>query len=117
MVGWRFVLSVLKQRAKKRNQGYLLTLSSMKHHQAVTLPTLGWSSELPQLVGLSGFGHLSVSEGPRGAGCFNDHLAQTCRVDEKKDNKCYLKGCVLLLQDCFESTLKKTFVNRLVDAQ
>lgn len=47
----------------------------MKHHQAITLSTLGGRSELPQLVGLSRLGHLGVSEGTRGAGCLYDNLA------------------------------------------
>lgn len=65
---------VLKQNKKKRNKGYLLTLCSMKHHQAIALATLGWRSELPQLVGLSSLGHLGVSKGTWGAGCFDYHL-------------------------------------------
>lgn len=66
--GWRFVLLVLNQKKKKRNQGYLLTLGSMEHHQAVALTALGWRSKLPQLVGLRSLGHLGVSEGTWGAG-------------------------------------------------
>lgn len=72
--GWHFVLLVLKLNKKKRNQGYLLALCSVEHHKAVALATLGRRSKLPQLVGLSSFGHLGVSKGTRGAGCFNYHL-------------------------------------------
>lgn len=74
MFGSCFVSFVLKQNKKKRNQGYLLTLCSMEHHQAVALPTFGWSSELPQLVSLGSLGHLGVSKRTWGAGCFDYHL-------------------------------------------
>lgn len=64
----------LKQIQKKRNLGYLLTLCSMEHHKAITFTTFGWSSELPQFVGLSSLGHLGVSERAWGAGCLHHHL-------------------------------------------
>lgn len=54
-----------------RESGYLLTLRSMKHYQAVTLATLGWRSQLPQFVCLSRLGHLGVSEGAWRAGGFD----------------------------------------------
>lgn len=64
----------LKRIQKKRNQGYLFTLCSVEHHQAVTFATLGWRSEFPQFVGLSSLGHLGVSKRARGAGRLHHHL-------------------------------------------
>lgn len=67
----------LKRIQEKRNQGYLLTLGSVEHHKAVTFATLGWRSELPQLVGLSSLWHLGVAKRAWGAGCFHHHLTYT----------------------------------------
>lgn len=56
---------------------YLSTFGTMENHQTVALSALGGSSQFSQLMGLSSFGHQSVSEGAGRTGCLCDHVPGT----------------------------------------